>query len=166
MTIDSTSNTESNPVIARYERALRQLNNLDTRKAPHIRPLIQELTQNVTHQKTSDIATLTDVLEGTHKRLSGTMSHEDYYALSLTMKNKASPKMKTLGGIMLTLGAAILAVSIAFGPLSLAAAGFFCMGYSATFFGKQSTPLSSAMKALNNSGTDALHYEAVPVKAP
>ena len=94
--------------------------------------------------------TLANVLEGTHKRLSGTMSHEDYYALSLTMKNKASPGMKTLGGIMLTLGAAILAVSIAFGPLGLAAAGLVCMGYSATFFGKRSTPLSSAMNVLNN----------------
>ena len=59
---------------------------------------------------------LTDVLEQTISRLRGRCAHATYMDLANTMQGKPSTSMKLLGGMMIALGLALLALSIVFIP--------------------------------------------------
>ena len=134
------------------------------------------------------VSELKKIVDATYSRLIGKLSHEDYLSVANQVQGKPSTAMQVLGGIMLAIALAVLAVGICYFPVlvgvaaaieitgiaGVIAAGATTAGaFSASAFGSycffnqsRASGVSLAMKKVEEEKSlDSTPYEAVQVGA-
>ena len=113
--------------------------------------------------------TLSGVLDDTCARMEGGMEHKAYQTRANAMQGHTNIKMQFIGGLMLLVGAALVAAGIVCPPLIGAgiAAAAVCGVLSAGFFytGRKQG-LSGAASALNNAWGKAGNPDPLPAEKP